>query len=971
MPKKTARRIIDTRRSEGATILTGVTVSGSPGSGASAAMAGDGLTYSGGVLNVGAGTGITVAADSVSLASTAAGAGLTHSAGVLAVGAGNGITVNADDVALASTVAGNGLTFSSGVVNVAVANTGATGLTVEADAVRLTSYSNPGANARILASTASGGLTLQSLAVQGSVDITNGGDLTVAGSGAYAGNNVLFVDSSGGNVGIMGAPDPQFALDVVGPCRATWFVGPHAIQLKDVLLLSHFDGRQPFVTNYSGEPNGHMGQVATVSGGLIYRPGKFGTKAAQFATALTNYVTNPSFETGTTGWSTTGGATLDQTSIDSYVGSYAMRITHVASTTSGATIAHSTSVASTYTASAYVRAYTDTDVGDNISILMRFTYTDASTSDVSANHTITGEWTRISATATTNGAKTLSSITVMLRDLLSGPAHYSLVDAVQLEEASFASSYCDGSLGSGHSWSGTAHASRSVRTAAQLTYPTAGNIHDEVGTIMAWVYVYRSAGTQTIMRIQGSSAGNIYLLITSGQLAGYWGTAQVTDAAATITANTWTHVAMTFSGGTVTLYRNGAQVATGSSSGFSGMPASINVGGQSGANMLVGLMDDFVITESVIDADGIRAIYESDAPVFAESSRFSFRATPQGLVWADDEGLWMRNSTGGTVLGAYGGAATKSWAGLTLDPSDVVIGDSARGAYMLWDDSAGTLRLGKTGTSTTSLYLSGTDLSFRVNATERVSLTGAGVLSIKDSGGAAVFTFDASAGAEFTKPLTIGTSGGIYQGTGTFASPTAGLKIYNTGGIGYIATWQAGTKTFRIGDDDIRYLLTSDYNDIRTIKWMDAIDFSGTWSDLSSEPGQYSFVGGYKDTSYNYLYMSSRVNDTGSPSNTRGSSIQIVASLNHSGTVSSGSMSVTTLNSTYSYQTVIGTTNAYMQLGAISATPLLGLSSSSDAHVYIKGGKFVIRYNDGGTYRYKYLNMSGTGTTWTHSTTAP
>ena len=217
-----------------------------------------------------------------------------------------------------------------------------------------------------------------------------------------------------------------------------------------------------------------MGQVATVSGGLIYRPGKFGTKAAQFATALTNYVTNPSFETGTTGWSTTGGATLDQTSIDSYVGSYAMRITHVASTTSGATIAHSTSVASTYTASAYVRAYTDTDVGDNISILMRFTYTDASTSDVSANHTITGEWTRISATATTNGAKTLSSITVMLRDLLSGPAHYSLVDAVQLEEASFASSHCDGSLGSGHSWSGTAHASRSVRTAAQPDLPDSG-----------------------------------------------------------------------------------------------------------------------------------------------------------------------------------------------------------------------------------------------------------------------------------------------------------------------------------------------------------------------------------------------------------------------------------------------------------------------------------------------------------------
>ena len=780
MPKKTARRIIDTKRDTGTTILTGVTVSGSPGSGASAAMAGDGLTYSSGVLNVGAGTLITVGADSVGITSgstyqyigtgsgtaaawqnlsTLAGAGLTHSAGVLAIGAGNGITVNADDVALTT----------PGTLTVSTSNS-ATGSHTHA----ITTSSNPGAAASILASTAAGGLTLQSLAVQGSVDITNNGDLTVAGSGSYAGSNVLFVDSSGGNVGIMGAPDPQFALDIVGPCRATWFIGPHAIQLKDVLLLSHFDGRQPFETNYSGEPNGHMGQVATVSGGLIYRPGKFGTKAAQFHDATTNFISNPSFETGTTGWTALSGATLTQTSTEAYIGSYAMRITHVASTTSGAqATAYSTSTAGTYTASAYVRSYIATDIGDNISLLMRFTYTDASTSDTQYDHTITKDWTRISVTATTNGAKTLSSVTVFLRDLLSGPAHYTMVDAVQLENLSYASAYCDGSLGSGHSWSGTAHASTSTRTAAQLTYPTSGNIHDGVGTVMAWVYVYRSAGTQTIMRIQGSTAGNIYTLISSGNLSGYWGTAEVTNVAGAIAANTWTHVAMTYSGSTLTLYVNGTQVATGSSSGFVGMPAAINVGGIAGSSILNGLIDDFVITESVIDADGIRAVYESDAPVFAESARFSFRATPQGLVWADDEGLWMRNSTGGTVLGAYGGAATKSWGGLTLSPSDVVIGDSSRGSYAWWDDSAGAFAIGRSGT-------------------DRISLSSAGVLSIKDSGGAAVFTFDASAGAEFTKPLTIGTSGGIYQGSGSFASPTTGLKIWNDSGVGRIAGYNSG-----------------------------------------------------------------------------------------------------------------------------------------------------------------------------------
>lgn len=94
-------------------------------------VAGDGLTYTTGVLAVGAGDGITVSADSVSLASTVAGAGLTYTTGVLAVGAGDGITVNADTVALASTTAGDGLTYTSGVLAVGAGN----GISVTADAV--------------------------------------------------------------------------------------------------------------------------------------------------------------------------------------------------------------------------------------------------------------------------------------------------------------------------------------------------------------------------------------------------------------------------------------------------------------------------------------------------------------------------------------------------------------------------------------------------------------------------------------------------------------------------------------------------------------------------------------------------------------------------------------------------------------------------------------------------------------------
>ena len=57
-------------------------------------------------------------------------------------------------------MAGSGLSFAAGEFHVGVANTGATGLSVESDVVRLTSSSNPGAAASILASDASGYLTL-------------------------------------------------------------------------------------------------------------------------------------------------------------------------------------------------------------------------------------------------------------------------------------------------------------------------------------------------------------------------------------------------------------------------------------------------------------------------------------------------------------------------------------------------------------------------------------------------------------------------------------------------------------------------------------------------------------------------------------------------------------------------------------------------------------------------------------------
>ena len=41
------------------------------------------------------------------------------------------------------------------------------------------------------------------------------------------------------------------------------------------------------------------------------------------------------------------------------------------------------------------------------------------------------------------------------------------------------------------------------------------------------------------------------------------------------------------------------------------------------------------------------------------------------------------------------------------------------------------------------------------------------------------------------------------------------------------------------------------------------------------------------------------------------------------------------------------------------------------ANVFFKAGKFIIQWRDGAQVRYKYLDITGTGVTWVHSTTLP
>lgn len=59
--------------------------------------------------------------------------------------------------------------------------------------------------------------------------------------------------------------------------------------------------------------------------------------------------------------------------------------------------------------------------------------------------------------------------------------------------------------------------------------------------------------------------------------------------------------------------------------------------------------------------------------------------------------------------------------------------------------------------------------------------------------------------ASFEAPISLGLGGGVYQGTGTFASPTTGIKWWNDSGIGRIASYTSGSAQVYFGTDGKMY----------------------------------------------------------------------------------------------------------------------------------------------------------------------
>jgi hypothetical protein len=278
-----------------------------------------------------------------------------------------------------------------------------------------------------------------------------------------------------------------------------------------------------------------------------------------------------------------------------------------------------------------------------------------------------------------------------------------LFDAIQLEAKYYITPYCDGSLGSGHSWSGTAHASTSSRTAASLTYPVGKNINTESGSVAAWFYAAQgSAGASANVRIILSSnvSGSNYVILRvngTSQLQGIWGPISNQVSGGLVVANQWNHAAITSDGNTFRLYLNGVEVASGTAGSASGI-TDLYVGSFSGSDQwLNGFIDDLFITSRVLTVDEISAVYASNSPINVTRSNYELVLTEAGAgkVVGNSGGIYGVSPSGLPNFTLLNSAQTVN--GESLSAGSVLLGDnSASKANLLWDNSASQLywRLG-------------------------------------------------------------------------------------------------------------------------------------------------------------------------------------------------------------------------------------------------------------------------------------
>lgn len=264
-------------------------------------------------------------------------------------------------------------------------------------------------------------------------------------------------------------------------------------------------------------------------------------------------------------------------------GSKSVRLVNAGSMPDEYTIAIDPNSTATHTLSAYVYDGTSGNVGGTVASTSAKLVFGGNVVTPSAYTDMGGGWWRLTYSAATTDASLLYGVQAQ-----AGKTLY--VDGIQLEAKAYATTYADGSLGSGYSWSGGANESNTVRTVGHIgPYSQNNSIGPNNFTASIWVSPFKdyrktfsgpwnySDGFVTIQNINNTSRfrfalnqqhpGNNQALSFQAQLSSTT-CCSVHEVGANIWASApdwigkWWHLVVTHDGTTIKIYKNGTQLSS-------------------------------------------------------------------------------------------------------------------------------------------------------------------------------------------------------------------------------------------------------------------------------------------------------------------------------------------------------------------------------------------------------------------------
>jgi hypothetical protein len=346
--------------------------------------------------------------------------------------------------------------------------------------------------------------------------LRTGGGAEFTGTGDW--QQVFFTKTLGAGVGLL-----KHALRTSTTAQAiTFYYDAETIEINPVsgTYGQYFDGSAPGCA---------WADPITGIAGTAHASPSISKAAFWVEEGTTNLATNPSAETNMTNIAASwGGSTCTRTTVAAYIGNTAVDVVTAASGGSGTvyyTAAGQNTIGATYTSSMCLRAATSADVGKTVALRYYVRYTDATDENwgTSTVVTLTDSWQRAVCTATMRADKTTDIVRITALSTNTTAPHF-YTDAAQIEEKSYATSYCDGSLGSGYTWAGTAHASASTRASTQVQSTT--NVASKVGSLTgsAVMMVYQTdqdrSATQPLLI--GTYGTGDWLGSASNQVANQW-----------------------------------------------------------------------------------------------------------------------------------------------------------------------------------------------------------------------------------------------------------------------------------------------------------------------------------------------------------------------------------------------------------------------------------------------------------------